>query len=126
VDAREVLEALEQQTGDPTPALAWLAAQQIAIDADELRAARRRALLLLASGGNPRRELEPDSRAVGSLAHDLDSLRRRQALRGALADLRGRANGLSGVTAALEELLADDDVAWRWAAAGLLAEELAE
>src|SRR5919108_5494375 len=101
VDARGVLEALESEGGDPTPALAWLAVQRLALDADELSAARRRALLLLASGGDPRRELDPDSRAVGSLAADLDTPTRRAALRAALQDLRDRTDGLSSVAAAL-------------------------
>jgi hypothetical protein len=126
VDARGVLEALESEGGDPTPALAWLAVQRLALDADELSAARRRALLLLASGGDPRRELDPDSRAVGSLAADLDTPTRRAALRAALQDLRDRTDGLSSVAAALDALLTDPELAWRWAACGLLAEEFAD
>jgi len=64
VDTRELLERLEAEGGDATAALAWVAVQGVDLDAEELAAARRRALLVLASGGDPRRDLEPDSRAV--------------------------------------------------------------
>ena len=123
---RDVLRQLEDQPGDATPALAWLAAQKLDLSGGELSAARRRALLLLASGGDPRRELDPDSRAVGSLAADLDTPTRRAALRAALQDLRDRTDGLSSVAAALDALLTDPELAWRWAACGLLAEEFAD
>ena len=88
------------------------------------RARWSRALLLLASGGDPRRDLDPESRAVDSLAGDLDAPGRRSALLASLQDLRGGADGLSAVSAALDALLADLELAWRWAACGLLAEEL--
>ena len=121
-----MLEALEGEGGDPTPALAWLAAHQLELDSDELGAARRRALLLLASGGDPRRQLDPDSRAVARVAADLDAADRRAELNAALEELGAHADGLRGVTAALNGLLADPDLAWRWAAFALLAEEIAE
>ncbi|MEX2211513.1 MAG: hypothetical protein WD689_07090 [Gaiellaceae bacterium] len=96
--------------------LAYLAVQSVHVDEDELQAARRRALLLLASGGDPRRELRLDSRAVEALAADLDSPERRAQLRAALEGLQANAAAL----------LADDDLAWRTAACALLAEELGE
>ena len=123
---RATLEALEAQGDDPTPAVAWLAVQGVEIDPDELHAARRRALLLLASGGDPRREVDLDSRAVGSLADDLDSPARRRALQVALAGLRAEADGLPSTLAALDVLTADEELAWRWAACALLAEEVTE
>ena len=108
------------------PALAWLAVQAVGIGPDELHAVRRRALLLLASGGDPRRELDPESRAVASVAEDLDSDARRTGLQTGLADLRARSDGLPAVSSALDALTSDGDLAWRWAACALLAEEFAE
>jgi hypothetical protein len=126
VETRQFLERLEAEQGEPTAALAWLAVQSVELDPGELAAARRRALLLLASGGDPRRDLEPDSRAVASLADDLDTPELRAALEAALAALRSEADGLPSIESALERLAADGEVAWRWSACALMAEELAE
>jgi len=123
VDVRPLLETLEDG-GDPSVPLAYLAAPAVPLDEDELRAAVRRALLLLAAGGDPRRALEPDGRAVRALAADLDSPARRGALARRLASLRAEAEGLPAVTAALERLLADGDAAWRALACALLADDL--
>jgi hypothetical protein len=81
--------------------------------ADELRAALRRALLLLAAGGDPHRRLDPDGRAVRALADDLVHPALAAPLERALAALPGAA-----------ELLGDDALARRWAALELLADEL--
>ncbi|HEV8250835.1 MAG TPA: hypothetical protein VGQ15_12760 [Gaiellaceae bacterium] len=126
METRALLERLEEEGGEPTAALAWLAVQGVDIAPDELSAARRRSMLLLASGGDPRRELEPDGRAVGSLADDLDRPERRAGLQAALAALRVEADGLPTVASALDALSADGELAWRWAACALLAEELTE
>ena len=126
VDEQHVLRQLEDQPWDATPALAWLTAQKLDLSDGELSAARRRALLLLASAGDPRRDLDPESRAVSSIAGDLDTADRRAALQAALEELRSHADGLPGVAAALDGLLADPELAWRWAACALLAEEIAE
>jgi len=126
VETRELLERLEAEGAEPTAALAWVAMQSVELDPGELSAARRRALLLLASGGDPRRDLEPDSRAVASLADDLDAPERRAGLEAAIAALRSEAEGLPTAASALDRLAADGELAWRWAACALLAEELAE
>jgi len=126
VERRDALEQLEGHGGDPTPALAWLAVQAVAIGDDELHGARRRALLLLASAGDPRRELDPDSRAVASVAEDLATASRRAALQAELGELRSKADGLPGVSSALTALASDAELAWRWAACALLAEEITE
>ena len=126
---RRALEQLEEQVSceaDALPALAFLAAQEVPIDLDELHAARRRAVLLLATGGDPRRELSVDARAVAALAADLDRPERRKTLAKALVRLLPQAEGLTTVTAALQRLLADGDFAWRWLACALLAEELVD
>jgi hypothetical protein len=95
--------------------VAWLAGRGVELDPDELRGALRRALLLLAAGGDPRREPEPDGRAATALAAELDRPERRAQLEKALAALRDSA----------ESLLADPDLAWRTLACSLLAEDLA-
>jgi hypothetical protein len=125
-DLRRWLEHLEAARPDElVPPLAFLAAPDVGIEADELRAARRRALLLLAAGGDPARELDPGGRAVRSVADDLDTPGRRAELERALARLREAADGLPRVAEALDELLTDGELAWRSLAAALLAEEVA-
>ncbi len=123
---RALLELLEESGGELEPQLAYVALQSVELDQDELRGARRRALLVLASGGDPRRELDPGGRAVSVVATELDSAGRREALGRALRGLRDQADGLAEVSAALERLVADEELAWRWAACALLAEELAD
>jgi hypothetical protein len=123
---RRWLEALEEGDADPSPGTALLAAHELDLDEDSVRAARRRALLLLAAGGDPHRELELDGRAVDSMAADLDWPERPRAVTTALDRLRHEAAGLPDVQAALGALVDDEHLAWRWIAAALLAEELAE
>lgn len=106
--------------------LAYLAVVDVAIPGEELNAARRRALLLLAAGGDPRSGLEPDGRAARALAADLDSPSRRAEAERALDGLAAQAEGLAAVAAALDRLRGDPELAWRWLACALLAEELAE
>ena len=124
--ARRWLEQLQEGEHDPSPGLALLAAHALNLDEDDVRAARRRAVLLLAAGGDPHRELELDGRAVESMASDLDWPDRRSALAEALDGLRGEAAGLPRVEAAVGVLRQDDELAWRWVACALLAEELVD
>jgi hypothetical protein len=105
-------------------ALALLAGQTVELDEDELRGASRRAVQLLAAEGDPRREPEPEGRAVTALAADLASPTRRAALAHGLDSLRGAAESLPEVSARLDRLAADQDLAWRWFACTLLADEL--
>ena len=111
-------------TTEGTVSLAYVAAQLLALDEAELAAARRRALFVLAAGGDPHRELDPHSPAVASLARDLDS----PELRADLARILGAlaVPGRPATSAAIDELVADDDLALRALATALLAEELAE
>jgi len=106
--------------------VAWLAGADVQIPDDEAAGALRRAMLLLAAGGDPHRALELDGRAVTAAAAELDSPERRAALARGLDALRPEATGLPGVAAALDRLLADDDLAWQAYAAGLIGEELAD
>jgi hypothetical protein len=112
--------------GDPLPVLAYLAGQAVVIDAAELNAARRRALLLVAAGGDLRRELEVDDRAVKSLATDLYSEERREQLARGVDDLVTRVRDLPVAREGALFLAADLALAWRLFALALLAEELAE
>ena len=109
---------------DVRPALALLAAPEPLIEADELNPAVRRAMLLLAAGGDPHRELELGGRAVQALAAELDRVERRAEVSRGLEGLREDSAGLANVSPALEDLLLDADLAWRAYACALLADEL--
>jgi hypothetical protein len=111
-------------TTDIRPALALVAGQDLTLDAAELGPALRRAMLLLATGGDPHRELELDGRAVTALAAELDTPERRAEISRGLEGLRGDADGLVSVSPALDELLLDASLAWRAYACALLAGEL--
>jgi hypothetical protein len=126
VTEREWLEALEASDEPPLVPLAYLASDGVELDDGVLNAARRRALLVLAAGGDPHRGLELDGPAVASLARDLDAPERRAALTTAFALLREQAEGLPFVTASLDRFTADPELAWRAFAAALLADELAD
>jgi hypothetical protein len=122
-----VLERVDAgELGDPLPVLAYLAGQAVELDDDELNGARRRALLLVAAGGDPRRELGVDDRAVKALAADLYTEDRRDLLARAVDALVLRVRELPTAREAAIFLAGDVDLAWRLFALGLLAEELAE
>lgn len=106
--------------------LTWLVADELGIDAGDLNAARRRAMFVLAAGGDPHRELDHDSIAAERLSVELDTPERRRALSEALDGLADDADGLRIVTEALDLLRSEPDLAWRSLALALLADELAE
>jgi hypothetical protein len=114
------------ELGDPLPVLAYLAGQAVELDEEELNGARRRALLLVAAGGDPHRELEVDDRAVKSLAADLYSEERRAELGRSVDALVLRVRDLATARQAALFLAADVDLAWRLFSLALLVEELAE
>ena len=114
------------ELGDPLPVLAYVAGQAVELDEAELNGARRRALLLVAAGGDPHRELEVDDRAVKALAADLYTDDRREQLGRSIDALVLRVRELATARAAALFLAADVDLAWRLFCLGLLAEELAE
>ena len=122
----EELEAagLEPQAGELLVALVWLVLGDVPIGEDELNAARRRAMFVLAAGGDPHRELDLNSVAAERLAGELDSEERRAALGRALARLD--ADGLPTVSAAVAALREDPELAWRSLGLALLADELAD
>lgn len=115
-----------EEAEEPDAVLALLAGREVAVDEDELRGARRRAVQLLATAGDPRQGLDVDGRAVGALAADIDRPERRQSLAHGLDELRASAEGLPHVLDRVARLSADEELAWRWFACTLLAEELME
>jgi hypothetical protein len=114
------------ELGDPLPVLAYVAGQRVELDDRELNEARRRAMLLLATGGDPRRGLEVDGRAVKALAVDLHDDERRARLGEGIDELVLRARDLPRVREAALYLAREGDLAWRLFALGLLAEEFEE
>jgi hypothetical protein len=126
---RAWLESLEAALGGPerpelAPALAYVAGHEVELDEDELRGALRRAVLLLAAGGDPTRDLDVDGRAVTALAADLDAEERRVQLSRALASLGAAAARMPLVQEEIALLERDPERAWRWFAASLIADEL--
>ena len=115
---------LDARSSELQVVLCWLVQGEIPLDDDELNAARRRAMFVLAAGGDPHRDVGIDSIAAERLADELDTPERRQQLAGALEGLR--ANDLPSVTAAVDALRADPELAWRSFALSLLADELAD
>lgn len=114
------------ELGDPLPVLAYLAGQAVRLDDAELNGARRRALLLVAAGGDPHRELDVDDRAVKAVAADLHTQERRDQLARSIDDLVLRVRDLPVAREAALFLAGEVDLAWRLFALALLAEELAE
>ena len=106
--------------------VASVAGRDLEIDPDEVHGAGRRALLVLAAGGDPSRGLDLDGPAVLGLASELDAPERRDALEDGLFRLLGEGRGLPHVSETVQALLATPDVAWSAYACSLLAEELAE
>jgi hypothetical protein len=122
--SRDPLEQLEASDLDVDVAVAWLVKDEIGLDEDELNGARRRAMFVLAAGGDPHRDLSPNSVAAERLADELDSAERRHGLDAALAALD--TNGLPRVRDAVTALRADPDRAWMTLALALLADEIAD
>ncbi len=124
---RDVLGSLE----DSEPKIQWqllcfLAGRDLGIDEAEANGALRRAELLLAAGGDPRRSLELFGRAVTAVAADLDTPERRRRLDDGLAALEVDAEGLPRASEALRLLRDEPDLGWQCYAASLLAEALGE
>jgi hypothetical protein len=127
--SRSQLEALEAGGYEPLQAellvaLVWLVLAELPISDDELNASRRRAMFVLAAGGDPHRELDLGSVAAERLAAELDSPERRNALHTALSKLD--TIGLPRVAEGVAALLQEPDAAWRCLSLALLADELAD
>jgi hypothetical protein len=114
----------EEDAPELLVSLAWLAIEEVPIEEAHLKAARRRAILVLASGGDPHRDIGPATPAVERLAGELDEPSHREALQNALA--AADASGLPTVENALQSLQDDPELAWRLFALALVADELAD
>jgi hypothetical protein len=128
---RERLEQLEESGLDPRSSellvvLCWLVREQVSVPPHELNAARRRAMFVLAAGGDPHRDLALDSVAAERLAAELETPDRRAELAAALERLAAPAADLPAVLSAVEALRAEPELAWRSFALALLADEIAE
>ena len=123
---REALEHLEASGADPRAPLAYLAGHGLVRDDGELHGTFRRAELLLATGGDPRREIELSDHAVSTVAADLADPESLEELGRRLRALEPDAAGLLGVGRALRELSADPELAWRVYAWALLTEHVAD
>ncbi|HEY8646662.1 MAG TPA: hypothetical protein VIL77_12365 [Gaiellaceae bacterium] len=113
------------ELGDPLPVLAYIAGQAVEIDDEDLNGGRRRALLLVAAGGDPHRDLDVDDRAVKALAADLYTDERREQLGRSIDALVLRVRERPVAREAALFLASDVDLAWRLFSLSLLAEELA-
>lgn len=130
-DERRILEELEPSLrewgdGQACAMLALVAREQVSIPDEELQSALRRALLVLAAGGDPHRELELDGPAVTRFADELDAPGRRAELDASLRSLHEQGAGLPRASFLLEALIEDRDLAWRSLAVALLADELGD
>ena len=117
---------LEPDSGDLLVVLAWLVRERVEIPEEDTNAARRRAMFVLAAGGDPHRDLELDSIAAERLATELGTPERRAQLTQALEELTAFADGLPAVLAAVETLRDEPELAWRTFALALLADEIAD
>jgi hypothetical protein len=124
LEADLAADATEDALAIAVVVLASAAGEGVPLDADESRGASRRALLLLAAGGDPERGLALNGRAVCSLAEELRTVDRQLALEAGLGDLRSLAVGFPHVSELVAGLAATPDLAWRAYAASVLAEEL--
>jgi hypothetical protein len=110
---------------EATVGLAYVVAERLDLEEEVLAAATRRALFVLAAGGDPHRDLTLDGPAVETLVRDLDTIDLRETLAAGLRALPvPRERPL--VAAAVAGLLADEDSALRAFACALLAAELAD
>jgi len=121
---RTLAEGDEDSLAISVVVLASVAGAEVRLDGEERAGAVRRALLLLAAGGDLNRGLDLGGRAVRALAADLGDPERREILASALARLASEAQGLPHVSEALRGLLDAPDVAWRAYACSLLAAAL--
>jgi hypothetical protein len=117
---------LDPHSGELLVVLTWLVLGDVELDEADRKAALRRAMLVLAAGGDPHREIDHDTVAVARLAEELDTPERRASLDAALAGLAADAGGLPVVSTALKTLQQEPDLAWRTLALALVADELAD
>ena len=121
---RSLAEDVEDSLAVGLVVLASVAGRSVSVPEDEVHEASRRALLLLAAGGDPARGLDLNGRAVAALADDLGEAPRLDELLAGLGRLRAETEGLPHVSEALRALLDAPEIAWRAFCCALLAAEL--
>ena len=89
----EELESAGLASSELFVVLTWLVLDDVDLDPAERKAALRRAMLVLAAGGDPHREIDHNTVAAIRLAEELDSPARRESLARALAALGKQAKG---------------------------------
>ncbi|MGI9659705.1 MAG: hypothetical protein ACR2OD_12410 [Gaiellaceae bacterium] len=112
--------------GEELIALALAAGQEVTVPEDELRGAVKRAMFVLAAGGDPHRGLALDGPAVATVARDLDSPFRRKALVVGLDELRVEAGGRTTIVEVIDALRDDEELAWRAFAAARMVKVISE
>ena len=122
--ALEHVEASEPSEADAAAAAAFAASMTLPLDEAALAGPLRRALLLLAAGGDPHRALDAGARAVRALADELEGLVGDEELAAAFASVHTRARGLPRIEAAAAALAADPATARRALALALLGTEV--
>jgi hypothetical protein len=116
----------EEHPSDAFIALALIAGQGIEIDEDELQGAVKRALLVLAAGGDPTRGIDLAGRGIETIAEDLDSPVRRKLLMEGLESIRLRAVQRDALHEVIVALEADPETAWRAFSAARMVELLGQ
>ena len=124
-DWLDQLEAIvaEADAGVAVVTVASVAGRDVPLDED-VPAAVRRALLVLAAGGDPERGLDVNGPAVVRFAEELDTPERRGALAAGLEQLGAEALGHPHTSELVHALRDDPETAWRAYACAVLAEEL--
>jgi hypothetical protein len=125
-DWLDQLEAIvaEADAGVAVVTVASVAGRDVPLDDDEVHGEVRRALLVLAAGGDPERGLDLNGPAVVRFAEELDTPERRDELAARLERLAAEALGHPHTSELVHALRDDPDTAWRAYACAVLAEEL--
>jgi hypothetical protein len=125
-DWLDQLEAIvaDAEAGVAVVTVASVAGRDVPLDDDEVRGEVRRALLVLAAGGDPERGLDLNGPAVVRFAEELDTPARREELAAGLERLVAEALGHPHTSELVHALRDDPETAWRAYACAVLAEEL--
>jgi hypothetical protein len=120
------LEAIvaDAEAGVAVVTVASVAGRDVPLDDDEVHGEVRRALLVLAAGGDPERGLDLNGPAVVRFAEELDTPERRDELAAGLERLAAEALGHPHTSELVHALRDDPETAWRAYACAVLAEEL--
>ena len=125
-DWLDQLEAIvaEADAGVAVVTVASVAGRDVSLDDDDVHGEVRRALLVLAAGGDPERGLDLNGSAVVRFAEELDAPERRAALAAGLEQLAADALGHPHTSELVRALVDDPETAWRAYACAVLAAEL--